>query len=91
MTKKDLIKMIKDLPDNEELFVMLWEKDNFTTDDILGERKLSEAEWNYVVKQLDEYSFDSFHEDLTLAVQAELTLLRTNRLTNKKKEGQNEQ
>ena len=91
MTKKDLIKMIETLPDNEELFVILWEKDNFTTDDILGERKLSEAEWNYVVKQLDEYSFDTFHEDLTLAVQAELTSLRTNRLTNKKKEGQNEQ
>ena len=68
--------MIETLPDNEELFVMLWDKDNFTTDDILGERKLSEAEWNYVVKKLDEYSFNRMHESLTLAVKAELAILK---------------
>ena len=87
MTKKDLIKMIDSLPDNEELFVMLWEKDNFSTDDILGDRKITNTEWNYVIKQLDEYSLDSIHEDLTYAVQAELAVLRTTKLTNKKKEG----
>ena len=84
--------MIDSLPDNEELFVMLWEKDNFTTDDMLGERKLSENEWKHIIKQLDEYSFDSMHENLQFAVQTELTLLRTKILINKeKKEGQNEQ
>jgi len=73
MKVKDAIKYLNMIEnENDEIFMMYWEKDVF-----IDSLEMTDKEWKEVVSELDEYSFDGLSFDLVEAIQDELESVRS--------------
>ena len=72
MKVKDAIKYLNMIEnENDEIFMMYWEKDVF-----IDSLEMTDKEWKEVVTKLEKYSFDGLSFDLVEAIQDELDEIR---------------
>ena len=71
MKIKDAIKMLKSYDSDEEIFIMTWDIECY-----IELHKITKEEWEKVVNELDEYSFDSISETVSDIIQTELKIIR---------------
>jgi len=72
MKVKNAIKIFKKYDnENDEIFMMYWDKDVF-----IDSLEMTDKEWKEVVTKLEKYSFDGLSFDLVEAIQDELDEIR---------------
>tara|TARA_R100001530_G_scaffold119182_1_gene86345 strand:- start:348 stop:695 length:348 start_codon:yes stop_codon:yes gene_type:complete len=70
MTKKQILKILRDYKEEEQIFCIWWDKDCFEHLDMTDE------EWVKVVYGLDDYSFEDMTGNMLDAVEQELSEIK---------------
>ena len=70
MTKKQILKILRDYEEDEQIFCIWWDKDCFEHLDMTDE------EWVKVVYGLDNWSFDDMSGNMLDAVEQELSEIK---------------
>lgn len=73
MTKKEIQEYLSQYKDNEELFVMLWDKEFI---DYIDDNPVTDKEWNEVVSRLDGYEFEDINESINYTMEEELANIK---------------
>ena len=73
MTKSEVQDYLKNYKDDEELFVMWWDKEFINFD---GDNPITDKEWKSILNRLDGYGFDTINENIHYVMEEELANIR---------------
>ena len=74
MTKSEVQGYLKNYKDDEELFVMWWDKEFLNYD---GDNPVTDEEWKNILNRLDGYGFDTTNENIHYVMEEELANIRS--------------
>lgn len=73
MTKKEVQEYLSSYKDDDELFVIWWDKEFI---DYISGYPITNKEWKIIVDRLDDYGFDNINEVMYGMMQEELSIIR---------------
>lgn len=71
MTKSEVQKHLSDYKDDEEFFVMCWDKEFIDFDNTITDKQ-----WNEVVARLNGYAFENINENMHFIMEEELANIK---------------